>query len=388
MPTIPNLKSIKIFDTTLRDGEHSPGFFMNVSQKVEIAKILDKMQVDIIEAGFPVSSNGQFEAVSEISKLCKFAEVCALARVVTKDIEIAYESTKKAKKPRIHVFSPVSQIQITHQLKKTEQEVLEMSIKGVELASKLCQRVDFSPMDATRTRRQFLYQIIDKTIKAGADTINIPDSVGYSTPEEFAQLIKDITIQVPEIKNCTLSVHCQNDLGMATANSLSATLAGANEIQCTINGIGERAGNTSLEEVVMALKTRQDFYRACTSIDTKQIYPASQLLTSITKIPVQPNKAIVGANAFAHESGIHQHGVLNHRETWEIMNPEDIGIQRGTKLVLGVHSGRHALVQKLKDLGYQLKESNLNQIFEKFKTLADKKGQLEDQDLISLVESS
>jgi len=377
-------KQITIFDTTLRDGEQSPGFSMNTAEKIQIAKQLDQMKVDIIEAGFPVSSKDQFEAVEKISELCQFSEVCGLARVVEKDIKAVYESTKKAKKARIHVFSPTSEIQLKYQLRKTQEEVLDMSVKAVKLAKSLSDRVDFSPMDATRTDKKYLYQIIKAVIEAGADTINVPDSVGYSTPEEFAELIKDIQINVPEIKNCTISVHCQNDLGMATANSLSAILAGAGEIQCTINGIGERAGNTSLEEVAMAIKTRSDFYNAKTNIDTTKIYPASKLVTAITGVGVQPNKAIVGANAFAHESGIHQDGVLKHRETWEIMNPKDIGLAEN-KLVLGKHSGRHAIKSRLADLGYILNEKELVDFYKRFKDLADKKKEIFDQDLRTLM---
>lgn len=373
-------QQIKIFDTTLRDGEQSPGFSMNTREKVLVAKQLDRLRVDIIEAGFPISSPDDFEAVRTISEVVEHAEVCGLARAMEKDVITAWEAVKGAKKPRIHTFCSTSEIQLKHQLRKTEEEALEMSINAVKLAKSLCDRVDFSPMDATRTRSEYLYQIIHETIKAGADTINIPDSVGYATPEEFAKFIQDIIDHVPEIKNCTLSVHCHNDLGLATANSLAAVLVGATEIQGTVNGIGERAGNTSLEEVVMAIKTRGDFYDHKTGIETREIYPTSKLITTITGIPVQPNKAIVGANAFAHEAGIHQDGILKNRETWEIMNPQDIGLDKN-KLVLGKHSGRHALKDRLQQLGYNLTDDELNTVFVKFKDLADKKKQIFDEDL-------
>lgn len=373
-------KIIRIFDTTLRDGEQSPGFSMNTGEKIQVARQLDRLGVDVIEAGFPVTSNGDFQAVQEISKVVQKAEICALARSVEKDIRIAFESIKMAKKPKIHTFIATSDIHLKYKLKKTEEEVLEMAVKSVKLAKSLVPQVVFSPEDATRSRPKFLYEVLKEIIKAGADVINIPDTVGYSTPEEFQKFIFDIIQNVEGVDKVIISTHCQNDLGMATANSLAGILGGASEIQCTINGIGERAGNASLEEVVMAIKTREDFYGMQTKINTQEIYATSRLITTITGVPVQPNKAIVGANAFAHESGIHQDGVLKNPETYEIMKAEDIGMAKN-RLVLGKHSGSHALKNRLNEIGYNLDEKDLSKFYDNFKLLADKKKEVFDEDL-------
>lgn len=375
---------IKIFDTTLRDGEQAPGNSMNLQEKIRMALKLERLGVDVIEAGFPIASPEDFKSVQKIAKVCKKAEVCGLARATEKDIEIAAEAVKKAKKPRIHTFIATSPVHMKHKLKKEPKEVLKMAAKAVKLAKSLCKRVDFSPEDAARSERDFLYKIIEATIDAGADTINIPDTVGYSTPEEFGELIADITKNVPNIDKAIISTHCHNDLGMAVANSLSGVKNGARQVECTINGIGERAGNAALEEIVMAINTREDFFHLKTGIDTTQIYPTSRLLTSITGVPVQPNKAIVGANAFAHESGIHQDGVLKKRSTYEIMTPKDIGLD-SNKLVLGKHSGRHALKDRLESLGYSLVKEELDELFKLFKELADKKKEVFDEDLVLLV---
>jgi 2-isopropylmalate synthase len=375
-----DFRKIKIFDTTLRDGEQSPGFSMNTAEKVQVAKQLDKLGVDVIEAGFPVTSPDDFEAIQKISQVVEFAEVCALCRSVEKDILVGYESVKLAKKPKIHTFIATSPIHREFKLKMTKEQVLKKAIESVKLASSLTHGVVFSPEDGTRTEPEFLYEVLEAVITAGATVLNIPDTVGYSMPEEYADLIRNIRKHVRGIKRVGISTHCQNDLGMATANSLSGIYAGADEIQCTINGIGERGGNASLEEVVMAIKTRKDFYKAQTDINTKQIWASSKLITTITGVPVQPNKAIVGANSFAHESGIHQDGVLKNRETYEIMSPSDIGLDNNN-LVLGKHSGRHALQNKLKELGFDLQEAELNKVFADFKNLADKKKNIYDEDL-------
>lgn len=375
---------IKIFDTTLRDGEQAPGYSMNLNEKVRMAKQLEKLGVDMIEAGFPVASDDDFEAVSAIAASCKKAEVVGLSRALEKDIKTCWEAIKGAKKPRIHTFIATSDIHLKHKLKMSKDEVLKMAVEAVKYAKSLCDRVDFSPEDATRSDKTFLYKVLTAVIDAGADTVNIPDTVGYTTPQEFYDLIKGIKENVPNIQQAVISVHCHNDLGLAVANSLSAVLAGAGQIQCTINGIGERAGNASLEELVMALKVRADFYRASTNINTKEIYPASRLLSKITGIGVQPNKAIVGANAFAHEAGIHQHGVLMYKQTYEIMTPEDIGLETSS-LVLGKHSGKHALRDRLFQLGFEPSERELESLFVRFKNLADKKKEIYDEDLEMLV---
>ncbi|MGA3407002.1 MAG: 2-isopropylmalate synthase, partial [Candidatus Bathyarchaeia archaeon] len=344
---------VAIFDTTLRDGEQSPGFTMGISEKLLIAQQLERLGVDVIEAGFPISSEGDFEAVRKIATEIRGCEIAALARTKRDDIERAYEAIKNAARPRIHTFVSTSDIHLIYQLNKTKEEVLRMAIDAVKLAKSLIQNVEFSPMDATRSDRSYLCKVVESVIKAGATTVNIPDTVGYSMPWEFGSLIKYLHDNIQGIEDIVISVHCHNDLGLATANSMAAVLNGARQIECTINGIGERAGNASLEEVAMAIKARQDLLQLETSIHSEQIYPSSRLLTKITGINVQPNKAIVGRNAFSHESGIHQDGVLKHRMTYEILTPESVGITRST-LVLGKHSGRHAFRQRLKDLGYAL----------------------------------
>ncbi len=374
---------VKIFDTTLRDGEQAPGFSMNLEEKLRMARQLEKLGVDVIEAGFPVASPDDFAAIQKIAELCQIAEVCGLCRAVDKDILGCWEAVKTAKKPRIHTFISTSKIHLDYQLKKSPEEVLEIAIKSVKLAKSLCERVDFSPMDATRSEAGFLYKVLESVIEAGADTINIPDTVGYSTPEEFGTLIKGIVENVPNIHQAIISTHCHDDLGLGVANSLAGVKNGARQVECTINGIGERAGNTALEEVVMALKVRHDYYGVDTGIQTKEIYPTSQLLTEIVGIPVQPNKAIVGSNAFAHESGIHQDGMLKNQQTYEIMNAADIGSV--SKIILGKHSGRHAVQSRLECLSVAVKGEKLEAVFAKFKELADKQKVVSDEELKSLV---
>jgi 2-isopropylmalate synthase len=378
-------EKVYIFDTTLRDGEQAPGFSMTVREKLEMAQQLAKLNVDIIEAGFAAASKGDWEAINLIAQEVKGPVICSLARALERDIEQAGEALKPAERKRIHTFIATSPIHMKYKLKMTPEEVLERAVKAIKFARNFTDDVEFSCEDATRSEREFLYKIIEEAIKAGATTINIPDTVGYAIPDEFYQLIKDIKENVPNIDKAIISVHCHDDLGLATANSLLAVLAGARQVECTINGIGERAGNAALEEVVMALKVRKDHFKNLyTDINTKEIYKTSRLLSRITGTSVQPNKAIVGDNAFAHESGIHQHGVLTKRETYEIMKPEDVGFPK-SKIVLGKHSGRHALKVRLKELGYEVDEDTLNKIFEKFKALADKKKEIYDEDLEALV---
>ncbi len=378
---------IIIFDTTLRDGEQSPGFSMNIEEKLLIADQLESLNVDVIEAGFPVISDGDFEAVQRISERVKKAQVAGLARANGPDIDAAWKALKNARKPRIHTFISSSDIHIKHQLKKTRAEVLKIAIESVKKAKSYTANVEFSPMDATRSDIGFLAEMVHAVIEAGATTINIPDTVGYTIPSEFHFIIKHLYEHVPGIHNIIVSVHCHNDLGLAVANSIAAVQAGARQIECTINGIGERAGNTAMEEIVMAIKTRSDMFRVTTGINTKQIMSASKLLTHITGVSVQPNKAIVGDNAFAHESGIHQDGILKNSMTYEIMKPEDVGISKST-LVLGKHSGRHAVVDRLKTMGYKLKKDEVDRFFKYFKNLADKKKQIFDEDLIAIVGES
>ncbi len=373
---------VKIFDTTLRDGEQSPGCSMNTEEKVRLAKQLEKLGVDTIEAGFPIASPDDFKAVQAIAKVLKKPEVCALARAKEEDIKTAYQAIKDAKKPRIHTFLATSDIHLQYKLKMTKEQALKQAVEMVKLAKSLCSRVDFSPEDAARSDKKYLFAILKAVIEAGADTINIPDTVGYAMPQEFGDLIAEIIKNVPLItkKGIIVSTHCHNDLGLAVANSLAGVVTGARQVEGTINGIGERAGNASLEEVVMALQTRKAFYKIKTGINTKEIYRTSKLLTKITGVVVQPNKAIVGANAFAHEAGIHQDGILKQRETYEIMRPEDIGIEK-SKLVLGKHSGRHAFFQRLTELGYKLSKEELEKAFLQFKILADQKKEVFDEDL-------
>jgi len=378
-------EKVIIFDTTLRDGEQAPGFSMNINEKLMVAKQLAKLKVDVIEAGFPIASPGDFEAVKRISQEIKGPIIAALCRANKADIEHAAEALKPAERKRIHVFIATSEIHMKYKLKMSPETVLETAKEAVSFARRFSDDVEFSAEDATRSQMDFLCRVIETAINAGATTINIPDTVGYAIPEEFAEKIQTILEKVRNIDKVTLSVHCHDDLGLAVANSLAAIRAGARQIECTINGIGERAGNASLEEIVMAIKTRSDLFDLYTDIKTEEIYRTSQLVSRITGVYVQPNKAIVGKNAFAHESGIHQHGVLSHPLTYEIMTPESVGIP-SSKLVLGKHSGRHALKERLSALGFDLDDERLNRIFEKFKALADKKKEIFDEDLIIIAE--
>ena len=378
------MRIIKIFDTTLRDGEQSPGASMNVPEKVTLARQLAKLGVDIIEAGFAYSSPGDFEAIRTIGNEVEGPVICSLARAREEDIKKAWEALKDAPKRRIHTFHSTSDIHLKYQFRISREEALKRSVEMVKLARSFVEDVEFSPMDATRTDVHFLCEVIEAVIDAGASTVNIPDTVGYSIPLEFGTMIKTIHDKVNNINKAVISVHCHNDLGLATANSLSAVLNGAGQIECTINGIGERAGNCSMEEVVMALRTRRDIFQSDTRIHTEEIMRTSRLVTKITGISVQPNKAIVGANAFAHESGIHQDGLLKEKSTYEIMKPESVGLH-ATKLVLGKHSGRHAFKTRLKDLGYVLTDEELNRTFERFKRLADQKKDIFDEDIEALI---
>ncbi len=380
-------EKVIIFDTTLRDGEQAPGATMNLEEKLLIAKTLEKMGVDVIEAGFPAASNGDFEAVNQIAKTIKNSVICGLARAKKSDIERTAEAIKPAAKGRIHTFLATSAIHMQYKLKMDESQILSAISDSVALARNLCDQVDWSPEDATRSKHDFLFKAIETAIKSGANTINIPDTVGYTTPDEYFALIKAIKNNVVNIDKAVISTHCHNDLGLAVANSLAAMQAGARQIECTINGIGERAGNAALEEIVMAIKTRGDFYRMSTDIDTTMITRISKLVSSITGFAVQYNKAIVGANAFAHESGIHQDGMLKNRETYEIMTPSSIGLDK-TSLVLGKLSGRAAFKDKLQQIGYDLSDEKLSEAFQKFKDLADKKKEILDEDIISLVDDS
>jgi 2-isopropylmalate synthase len=375
---------IYIFDTTLRDGEQSPGFSMNIEEKLIFADQLERLGVDIIEAGFPVISDGDFEAVSLIAEKVKKVQVAGLARAGAKDIEAAARALEKAANPRIHTFISSSDIHIEYQFKKTRDEVLRLAVDAVRLACTFTKNVEFSAMDATRSDRKYLADMVQAVIEAGATTVNIPDTVGYTVPNEYYSLIRYLFDNVKNINNAIIAVHCHNDLGLAVANSISAIQAGARQVECTINGIGERAGNTAMEELVMAIKTRSDILNVHTDINTKLIIPSSKLLSNITGVAVQPNKAIVGDNAFAHESGIHQDGVLKHAQTYEIMKPEDVGITK-SKLVLGKHSGRHAVLDRLKDLGYELKQDELDSFFTRFKCIADRKKEIFEEDLIAII---
>ncbi|MDA0772353.1 MAG: 2-isopropylmalate synthase [Cyanobacteria bacterium] len=374
---------VYIFDTTLRDGEQSPGASMNPQEKLEIAKQLALLKVDVIEAGFPVSSKGDFEAVHTIAQEVHGPAICALARAIEKDIKVAADALKGASKKRLHTFIATSAIHMEHKLKMTPDQVLKKAGEMVEYAKSLIDEIEFSPEDAGRSEKSFLYEIIELAISKGATSINIPDTVGYTTPLEFGQLIKDIKKNVPNIDQAIISVHCHNDLGLATANSLAAIMNGARQVECTINGIGERAGNASLEEIAMILKTRHDLgYN--TNINTKQLIRTSKLVSNISGIFVQANKAIVGANAFAHESGIHQDGMLKNQNTYEIMNPEDVGIL-ATQIPLGPRSGKHALKSRLAQLGFDdISEENLASIYAGFSKLADQKKRVDDRDLYAL----
>ncbi|MFA6224564.1 MAG: 2-isopropylmalate synthase [Desulfomonilaceae bacterium] len=373
-----------IFDTTLRDGEQSPGATMNQHEKLQLARQLERLGVDIIEAGFPASSEGDKEAVRRIASEIKNSRVVGLSRSVAEDIEAAWSAVEKANKPGIHTFIATSDIHLKHKLKMDRNEVLDRAAKAVKLASSLCDWVEFSCEDATRSDRNFLCQVIETAIREGAKTINVPDTVGYSYPSEISELVKFLRSNVKGIENIILSIHCHDDLGLAVANSLAAVEAGVRQVECTINGIGERAGNASLEEIVMALQTRRDHFGLRTNIITEQIFHTSRLVTTITGIPVQPNKAIVGANAFAHESGIHQDGVIKERSTYEIIDPESVGISKSS-LVLGKHSGRHAFRERMQALGYYLTEEEINLTFKRFKDLADRKKTVFDEDLEAIV---
>ncbi|NWF97661.1 MAG: 2-isopropylmalate synthase [Nitrospirae bacterium] len=378
------MRIIKIFDTTLRDGERSPGASMNTAEKLLVAKQLARLGVDVIEAGFAYSSPGDFEAIKTIGSEVEGPIICSLARAREEDIKSAYEALKDTPKKRIHTFHSTSDIHLKYQFRVSREEALKRSVEMVKFARSLVDDVEFSPMDATRTDINYLCEVVEAVIEAGASTVNIPDTVGYIIPVEFGNIIKTLFEKVQNINKAVISVHCHNDLGLSTSNSLSAVLNGAGQIECTINGIGERAGNCSLEEVVMALRTRKDLFNADTKIKTEEIIRTSRLITKITGIAVQPNKAIVGANAFAHESGIHQDGLLKEKSTYEIIRPESIGLY-STKLVLGKHSGRHAFKTRLKELGYVLSDEELNKVFEKFKKLADQKKDIFDEDIEALV---
>lgn len=378
------MKTVRIFDTTLRDGEQSPGASMNVQEKLMLAKQLAKLGVDIIEAGFAFSSPGDFEAIKTIGNEVEGPVICSLARAKPEDIKSAWEALSDAPKKRIHTFHSTSDIHLKYQFRVSREEALKRSVEMVKLARSYVEDVEFSPMDATRTDIGYLCEVVEAVIEAGASTVNIPDTVGYTIPVEFGAMIRAICEKVRNIDRAVISVHCHNDLGLATANSLAAVLNGAGQIECTLNGIGERAGNCSMEEVVMALRTRSDVFYADTGINTEEIMRSSRLVTKITGISVQPNKAIVGANAFAHESGIHQDGLLKEKSTYEIIRPESIGLY-SAKLVLGKHSGRHAFKTRLKEIGYVLEDDELNAVFERFKRLADQKKDIFDEDIEALM---
>ena len=376
---------VKFLDTTLRDGEQSAGIGMTVEEKMEIAKQLEKLRVDIIEAGFAASSPGDFQAVNNIAKEIRGPVICSLARAHPNDVDQAWEAIKVAESPRIHVFLSSSDIQVMHQLRKNREEVMEMAVSMVERAKKYCNDVEFSPMDATRTNSEYLFEMMEAVIRAGATTINIADTVGYAIPSDFGNLLRRLQENVTGIENVTLSVHCHNDLGLAVSNSLAAIEAGARQVEGCINGIGERAGNASLEEIIMGLDTRKDLFGVDIGIDTTQLYPASRLVSRITGMAVQANKAVVGENAFRHASGIHQDGVLKDRSTYEVMQPERVGVP-GNSLVLGKLSGRAGLQSRLEALGYSLSREEISNIFESFKELADKKREVTDRDLEILMD--
>jgi 2-isopropylmalate synthase len=379
------LKTIKIFDTTLRDGEQSPGASMNIDEKLRVARQLQKLNVDVIEAGFPIASDGDFEAVKKVAQTIKGPEIAGLCRAGAKDIDRGWEALQYAgEKGRIHTFIATSDIHMKYKLKMSPKEVLAAAVKAVKRAKSYTPNVEFSCEDAVRTDLKFLAEVVGAVIDAGATTVNIPDTVGYTIPFEYFNIIRYLKENVANIEQAVISVHCHNDLGLSVANSIAAVQAGAGQVECTINGIGERAGNCSLEEFVMTLKTRHDILPFRTGVVTEQLTPASRLLSTVTGIVVQPNKAIVGANAFAHEAGIHQHGVLMEKSTYEIMTPASVGLKENI-LVLGKHSGRHAFKKRLDELGYDLDDANLNKAFERFKTLADLKKEVFDEDLDAIV---
>lgn len=378
------MKQIKIFDTTLRDGEQSPGCSMNLTEKIEMARQLEKLGVDVIEAGFAIASPMDHKSVQTIAAAVSNCTVASLARCTKGDIDAAWDAVKEAKHPRIHVFLATSDIHMEYKLKMTREQVLERISSMVAYAKSFCDDIEFSAEDASRSDRAFLAQCYTNAVAAGATTLNVPDTVGYSTPQEMAELITYLKEHVEGIENTDISVHCHDDLGMAVANTLACIKAGATQVECTVNGIGERAGNASLEEIVMALHTRRDFYEAETGINTRQIYNSSKLLSNITGVPIPPSKAIVGANAFAHESGIHQHGVISNAQTYEIMKSTDVGIPQNT-MVLGKHSGKHALREKLASMGYELDDQEMENVFARFKDLADKKKNITGSDIEALV---
>jgi 2-isopropylmalate synthase len=377
--------NIKIFDTTMRDGEQSPGASMNIEEKIKIAQALETLGVDIIEAGFPAASKGDFNAVKEISSIIKKSQVCALSRASQNDIQFAADALKNAAQPRIHTFISTSELHMKHKLQLDPDQVYQKVIDSVSFARNLCDDVEWSCEDGTRTNLDFMCKTVEAAIKNGASTINIPDTVGYSVPEEFTHIITHLINSVPNIDKVTLSTHCHNDLGLAVANSLAGVKAGARQIECTINGLGERAGNAALEEVVMAIRTRNDLMPFETNIKTEQLSKTSKLVSTVTGFPVQFNKAIVGKNAFAHEAGIHQDGMLKNAKTYEIMTPESVGVSE-SNLVMGKHSGRHAFKQKVIELGYSVSDNAIEEAFENFKSLADKKKNLYDEDIAAIIE--
>jgi 2-isopropylmalate synthase len=379
-----NTDRVMIFDTTLRDGEQSPGCSMTQSEKLRVAKALAELGVDVIEAGFPAASQGDWDAVHAVAREVRGPIICGLARCEREDIAKVASALAPAEKRRIHVFLATSAIHREFKLNMAKDEIIRRAVEGVKIAREFCDDVEFSPEDASRTEVEFLAQVVEAVIDAGATTVNIPDTVGYTVPHEFAELFRYLRKNVPNIEKARLSVHCHDDLGMAVANSLTAVVSGARQIECTINGIGERAGNCSLEEIVMALRTRETFFNASTNINSQRLYPTSRLVASITGMPIPRNKAVVGENAFAHESGIHQHGMLKHASTYEIMRPQDVGLARSS-LVLGKHSGRHALRERVKELGFALEEQEFERVFIEFKALADKKKELFDGDIEALV---
>jgi len=373
-----------IFDTTLRDGEQSPGCSMNLTEKLRMARQLDRLGIDVIEAGFPIASDGDFEAVQSIAREIRRPSIAALARTTPEDILRAWGAVSDAARPRIHTFLATSDIHLEHKLRITREEAIQRAREAVGLARSLCEDVEFSPEDATRTDLGFLCAVVEAAIDAGASTINIPDTVGYTTPREFTKIIETIRSTVRGAERATISVHCHNDLGLAVANTIAAIEAGARQVECTINGIGERAGNASLEEIVMALRVRNDVMPFATAVVTSELYPASQLLTELTGVSVQPNKAIVGRNAFAHEAGIHQDGVIKNRLTYEIMTPQSVGVP-DSRLVLGKHSGRHALGLRYEQLGYEFSRRDLDRIYKRFTALADEIKVVEDHHLIRIM---
>jgi 2-isopropylmalate synthase len=380
----PTPDRVLIFDTTLRDGEQAPGCSMTLPEKLRVAKALAELGVDVIEAGFPAASRGDWESVNAVAREVHGPIIAGLARCTREDIELAAKALQPAPRHRLHVFLATSAIHRQYKLNMAQEQIIMHATQGVKLARELCEDVEFSPEDASRTELDFLAQVVEAAIEAGASTINIPDTVGYTVPDEFGELFRYLRKNVRGIDKVRLSVHCHDDLGMAVANSLTAVVAGARQIECTINGIGERAGNCSLEEVVMALTTRAAFFNLATGVNTARLYPTSRLVSNITGVPIPRNKAVVGENAFSHEAGIHQHGMLQHRSTYEIIRPEDVGLPRSS-LVLGKHSGRHAFRERVQQLGFELDEMELNRVFEEFKALADRKKELFDGDIEALV---